>query len=186
MRDFMLELNRKYIDMFCELAQSGEQIPTKQYGIMLDILFKQYLDELDIKEKEYKVANSQSIFELNYKHAVYVPRRRGLFRHWNRIARLLLKKYDSNYEKVLIDMDKVVTASQIATTKAMKKLLKAKSKLKQAKDMLAKDKENKKKSKRKTTKASTKQNSTALVVKQSTEIVPEETKLRSSDKPAQL
>lgn len=94
------KLNRKYYELFGELYTERALLGNRQYEIMYKTLVDQYKKDLDVvlTEKELKVG--EGVFELKYRAANYLPHRRFLFFH-NKMAKLLLKKYDSELNAAL-------------------------------------------------------------------------------------
>lgn len=99
------ELNDKYYVLYGELYEAKAVLPVKQYETMCKALYEQYCRELEVVVGKINLETGRDVFELRFKLRNYIPRRRWFFR-WNKIAKVLLKKFKAEFLKELNALDK--------------------------------------------------------------------------------
>lgn len=90
----------QYYELFADLETNKAQLSEQFYFAARKLLLNQFNDAASAFLDEQLLAFAEPRFELRYRVANYVPRRRWLF-WWNRKAKVLLKQYKAEFEKHL-------------------------------------------------------------------------------------
>ncbi len=123
------ELNDKYFGLYGDLFANRSLLTVDQHDLMAKVLYLQYNEELDVVLTEQSLAKAEERFKLRYKAGAYIPRRRGLFRRWNSIAKVLRKQYRAEFVKYLSILENATYVDKMDTkdlrddTEEMKKIL---------------------------------------------------------------
>ncbi len=100
LHDFLSE----YYELFAELETNKAQFSEEFYLAARKLLLNQFDAATDIFLQQQALACAESNFELAFKVANYVPRRRLFW--WNRKAKALLQQYRAQFELELSALSK--------------------------------------------------------------------------------
>ena len=106
------QLNDKYFGIYGELYKARAYLPERQYDSMCRILQQEYSREVELIVNDNVLETAGLSFEQRYLLANYIPRRRFLF--YNKLARVLFKKYSKDFKLMLEELKKENATTETA------------------------------------------------------------------------